>query len=185
MKNLKSIFVILLATIIPFSFSACSKNKPKETEIKKFVGVAIYQNLNNQLNWSKFIEKPNAINNIISTENDKIVVDENPELLFYVYTQNEITSQTIDSDYISNTTRNDILIKDNQITFHIERIFEDTDVLIYYIYKLENATYFLEYQTTKTNINAESESFDIDITHDLFSTVELKLETNLSIKKEY
>lgn len=174
-----------MITILPLSLLACSKNKEKETETKIFVGVAIYQNLNNQLNWSKFKENPNSINNIISTENNKITLDENPELLFYVYTQNEITSSTSDSDFISNTTKDTVSIKDSKINFRFERIIEDTEVLIYYIYKHKDNSYYLEYKESKSDISKETENFELDITHDLFSKIKLTLETNLTIKNEY
>lgn len=170
--------------ILPFSLLACSKpNDEKDTKI--FVGIAIYQKLDNNLNWSKFTAKPNAINNIISTENNKIILDENPELLFYVYTQNEITSKTSDSDFISNTTKDTVSIKDSKINFRFERMLEDTEILIYYIYKLEDNTYYLEYKESKSDITKETENFELDITHDLFSKIKLTLETNLTIKKEY
>ena len=170
--------------VLPFSFLGCSKsNNEKDTKI--FVGIAIYQKLDNNLNWSKFSAKPNAINGIISTEENKIVLDEEPELLFYVYTQNEITSNTANTDYISNTTKDTVTVSDSAINFRFERMIEDTEILIYYIYKLEDNTYYLEYQETKTNIKNKTESFEFNVTHSLFSKINLTLETNLSIKKEY
>ena len=101
--------------VLPFSFLGCSKSN-NEKDSKIFVGIAIYQKLDDNLNWSKFTAKPNAINNIISTENNKITLDEEPELLFYVYSQNEITTLTTDSDFISNTTKDTVLIKDDKIS---------------------------------------------------------------------
>ena len=99
MKYLKSILIVLLVTILPFSVLACS-NKNDDKNTKVFVGIAIYQKLDGNLNWEKFNNKPNAVNNLISTINDKIVLDEEPELLFFVYSQNEITSNTTDKDFI-------------------------------------------------------------------------------------
>jgi hypothetical protein len=184
MKRFKIIIAVLISIILPFSFLGCSKSET-ENDTRIFVGIAIYQKLNSNLNWSKFSAKPNAINNIVSTKDDKIVVDEEPELLFYVYTQNEITSSTTDKDFISNTTKDTVTVRDSAINFRFERMIEDTEILIYYIYKLEDNTYYLEYQETKTNIKNETESFEFNITHSLFSKINLTLETNLSIKKEY
>ena len=184
MKRFKIIIAVIISIILPFSFSGCSKPET-ENDARIFVGLAIYQKLDGDLNWSKFKAKPSAINNIILTEEDKIVTSEEPELLFYVYTQNEITSNTTDNNYISNTTKDEVTIKDNEINFRFERIIEDTEILIYYIYKLEDNTYYLEYKEIKNNIKNNTENFELDITHSLFSKINLTLETNLSIKKEY
>ena len=100
MKNLKNILAIFMILILPFSFIACSNktdNNDKSTKI--FVGIAIYQKLNGSLNWSKFNEKPSTVNNIISTKNNKIILDEDPELLFFIYSQNEITGSTKDENF--------------------------------------------------------------------------------------
>ena len=183
MKHIKILLILVLSLIIPFSGLACSKSEEPDT--KKFVGIAIYQKLDGNLNWSKFSAKPNAINNIISTKDDKIILDEEPELLFYVYTQNEISSNTSDKDFISNTTKDTVTIKNNAINFRFERMVEDTEILIYYIFKLEDNTYYLEYKETKENISSETETFELGITHNLLSKVNLTLETNLTIKKEY
>ena len=174
-----------MTAILPISFIACSKKKSEPTETKQFVGIAIYQKLNENLNWSKFSEKPNAINNIISTKDNKIEVDENPELLFYVYSQNEITTNLSNSDFISNTTIDTVSIKDNTLSFRFERIIEDTEILVYYIYKLKTNDYYLEYISTKSNITKDSESFEFDISNNSFQKIKLTLETNLTIKKEY
>jgi len=184
MKRFKIIIAVLISIILPFSFLGCSKSET-ENDARIFVGLAIYQKLDGNLNWSKFKAKPSAINNIISTEEDKIVTSEEPELLFYVYTQNEITSNTTGSDYISNTTKDEVVINDNKINFRFERMIEDTEILIYYIYKLEDNTYYLEYKEIKSNIKNNTENFELDITHSLFSKISLTLETNISIKKEY
>ena len=173
-----------MIAIFPFSFSACSKQNNK-TNTKVFVGIAIYQKVENNLNWSKFTAKPSAINNLISTENNKIKVDENPALLFYIYSQNKITTATTDDTFISNTTKDKVSIKDNTISFRFERIIENTEILIYYIYKLEDNSYYLEFQDTKTNISNSTEMFEIEIKHNLFSKIKLTLETNLTIKDEY
>lgn len=184
MKRFKIIIAVLISIILPFSFLGCSKSET-ENDARIFVGIAIYQKLNSNLNWSKFSAKPNAINNIVSTKDDKIVVDEEPELLFYVYTQNEITSSTTDKDFISNTTKDIVTINNNTINFRFERMVEDTEILIYYIFKLEDNTYYLEYKELKENVSNETESFELNITHNLFSKINLTLETNLAIKKEY
>ena len=184
MKRFKIIIAVLISIILPFSFLGCSKSET-ENDARIFVGIAIYQKLNSNLNWSKFSAKPNAINNIVSTKDDKIVVDEEPELLFYVYTQNEITSSTTDKDFISNTTKDTVTINNNTINFRFERMVEDTEILIYYIFKLEDNTYYLEYKESKENVSNETETFKLNITHNLFSKINLTLETNLTIKKEY
>ena len=184
MKQIKTLLCLIISAIFILPISGC-KNPENDKDAKIFVGIAIYQKLDNNLNWSKFSAKPNAINGIISTEENKIVLDEEPELLFFVYTQNEITSNTADTDYISNTTKDTVTVRDSAINFRFERMIEDTEILIYYIYKLEDNTYYLEYQETKTNIKNETESFEFNVTHSLFSKINLTLETNLSIKKEY
>lgn len=184
MKYLKLLLAFLLAVVFPMTAIACS-NKSESSENKIFVGIAFYQKLEDNLNWSKFNAKPNAINNIISTKDNKLVLDENPELLFYVYTQNEITSNTTDSDFISNTTKDNISITNNTLSFRLERIVEDTEILIYYIYKLKDNSYYLEYKETKASITKATENFDLEINHSLFNKITLKLETNLTIKNEY
>ena len=184
MKYLKLLLVLLFAVVFPATSIACS-NKTKETETKIFVGIAFYQKLDGNLNWSKFSEKPNAINNIISTQNNIIVLDESPELLFYAYTQNEITPNTADADFISNTTKDKISISNNNLTFRLERMVEDTEILIYYIYKLKDDSYYLEHVDKKSNVSQTTETFELDISHSLFSKVTLVLETNLTIKNEY
>lgn len=184
MKYLKHIITIILITILlPFSSFACSDKNDDDENI--FVGIAIYQKIENNLNWSKFNAKHSAINNLISTKNDKIEIDENPELLFVIYSQNEITSTSKDNDFISNTTRDKVEIKDNTLSFRFERIIEDTDILIYFIYKLESGDYYLEYKESKTNLSHDTETFELNIKNDNFSKIKLSLETNLTIKDEY
>lgn len=183
MKRIKIIFALIITTILSISFTACSKtNEPSK---KKFVGIAIYQKIDNNLNWSKFNAKHSSINNIISTNNNKIDVDEDPTLLFLIYSQNEITQNTNDSDFISNTTRDKVELKDNTLSFRFERIIEDTDILIYYIYKLENGDYYLEFKDSKSNITKETEILELVIENSNFTNVKLTLETNLTIKDEY
>lgn len=184
MKYIKLLLSFLFAIAFPLTSIACS-NKTENSESKIFVGLAFYQKLDGNLNWSKFNAKPNAINNIISTKDNKIILDESPELLFYIYTQKEITSNTTDADFISNTTKDEVSISNNNISFRLERMIEDTEILIYYIYKLKNNSYYLEYKETKTNITKETENFEFEITHSLFKKITLTLETNLTIKKEY
>ena len=184
MKNFKTfISIILIALIFPLSCLACSNKKDEDKKI--FVGIAIYQKIQNNLNWSKFTAKHSAINNIISTSEDKISVDEEPELLFYVYNQKEITSTINDDDFISNTTRDKVKLNDGTLSFRLERIIEDTEILIYYIYKLHSGNYYLEYKDSKNNITNETETIELDITNNNFSKIKLTLETNLTIKDEY
>ena len=186
MKKINNILAILMILILPFSIAACSKETEKRNnDTKIFVGIAIYQKLNENLNWSRFNEKPSTINNIISTKDNKIILNENPELLFYIYSQNKITESTIDENFITNTQKETVLIKDNSINFTMARIIEDTEILVYYIYKLEDNSYYLEYYGKKENISKDSESFDFDISHKLFSNIKLSIKKNLSIKKEY
>lgn len=184
MKQLKILLIVFLSVIFPFITSACS-NKDPIPETKDFVGIAYYQKLDGNLNWTKFSKKPNAINNIISTKDNKIVLDEDPELLFFIYTQNKITQNTTNSDFLSNTTRDSISISNNTISFRAERMIEDTEILIYYIYKLKDSTYYLEYKETKINITKTTENFEFEITHELFSKITLTLETNLTINSKY
>lgn len=184
MKCLKTILIVLLVAFLPFLYSACSK-KDDNQESKVFVGIAIYQRLDGNLNWEKFNNKQNAVNNLISTQNNKIALDEEPELLFFVYSQSTITSNTTDDDFISNTTRDKVTIKDDSLSFRLERIIEDTDIMIYYIYKLKNGDYYLEYKDTKTGLSKETEYFELDLTNNTFSKIKLTLETNLTIKDEY
>lgn len=184
MKNFKTLLsIILIALILPISCLACS-NKNDEDE-KIFVGIAIYQKIQNNLNWSKFNAKHSAINNIISTSEDKISVNEEPELLFYIYSQKEITSNINDDDFISNTTRDKVKLNDGTLSFRLERIIEDTEILIYYIFKLDSGDYYLEYKDSKTNITNKTETINLDITNSNFSKIKLTLETNLTIKDEY
>ena len=184
MKCLKTILIVLLVAFLPFLYSACS-NKDDNKDSKVFVGVAIYQKLDGNLNWEKFSNKPNAVNNLISTQDNKIALDEEPELLFFVYSQNTITSSTTDENFISNTTRDEVTIKNDSLSFRLERIIEDTDIMIYYIYKLKNGDYYLEYKDTKSGLSKETEYFELDLTNNTFSKIKLTLETNLTIKDEY
>ncbi len=184
MKNIKQIItLILISFLLPFSLVACSDNSDDNNKL--FVGVAIYQKQENNLNWAKFNAKPNAINNIISTEDNKIKLEDELEPLFFVYSINEIPSTIKDSDFISNTTRDKVKLNNNTLSFRLERIIEDTEILIYFIYKLESGDYYLEYKEIKTNISKSTEMFELSIINDNFSKINLTLETNLTINDEY
>ncbi len=184
MRNFKIIICSLVAMILPLCLIGCS-NDNDNTDTKTFAGIAIYQKIEDNLNWSKFNSKPNSVNNIISTKNNKIEINENPTLLFIVYTQNEITEHTTDEDFISNTTRDKVKLEDSSLSFRIERIVEDTDILIYHIYKLSNGDYYFEYVETKNNLKETTKTFEINFSHKAFSKIKLTLETNLTINDEY
>ena len=121
---------------------------------------------------------------MIETKDNKLVYSENQEFLFYVYSQNEITSIFNDSDFISNTTRDVVEIKNNTLNFTLERIAENTDVLVYFIYK-NNDGYFLKFIQEENNISKETETINMEINNPHFNKVQLILDVNLSVKKEY
>ena len=123
---------IIMCFVIMLIVSACSpKINNKETEAS-FVGIAIYQNSAENNKWKTIKQDTSLINNIIETRDDKIIYLEDPAFLFFVYTQKAIETNTKDSDFISNTTKDQVLITNNTISFTLERIVEDTDVLIYF-----------------------------------------------------
>ena len=187
MKYIKFLISMILTVAISFSFSACSNSKEnlEEPFEKIFVGLAIYQKLDNNLNWKKFNEKHNSINNLVSTINNEFTFDEDPSLLFYIYSKDEITSATSDSKFISNTVKDKVHIQNDCISFRFERIVEDTDILIYLIYKLEDSSYYLEYLNSKQNLTNETETIELNFTHKTFSKINLTLETKLSISETY
>lgn len=184
MKKLKSIIMVLVMLSMVF-VSACSKtNNNNETPDKTFVGIAIYQNSSLNKNYSKIPSNANYINKIISTEEDKILYEEDPEFLFYIYNPNEITGEINKDDFISNTT-NLISLEDNILNITMERIFEDTDILIFSIYKNNKGKYSLELIGEEKNITQAIQSFEFDFSHNKFDKIKLTLKTNMSINEKY
>lgn len=182
MKFVKYISAILCLILISFC-SACIQS-PAKSSNAKFVGIAIYQNSVENSKWENIIDDESLINHLIETEDDKIVYDQDPEFLFYVYSQNEITNDTKDSDYISNTTKDKVILESQTLKFTIERLAEETDILIYFIYKIDDE-YYLEFVKAQDNISNESETISLEIENDYFNQIELNLKINLSVKEEY
>ena len=182
MKFIKYINICLCLIMISF-FAACSYS-PSNSSNSKFVGIAIFQSSVENSKWDNIKDDESLINHLIETDDDKIVYDQDPEFLFYIYTQNEITNNTKDSDYISNTTRDKVLLDNQTLTFTFERLAEETDILIYYIYKIDDE-YYLEFIKSQDNISNESETISLDIDNDYFNKIELNLKINLSVKEEY
>lgn len=185
MKKLKSIIMVLVILIMVF-VSACSKtnNDNNETSDKTFAGIAIYQNSSSNKNYSKIQSNANYINKIISTEDDKILYEEDPEFLFYIYEPNGITDGINKDNFISNTT-NLISLEDNILNITMERIFEDTDILIFSIYKNNKGKYSLELIGEEKNITQAIQSFEFDFIHNKFDKIKLTLKTNMSVNEKY
>ncbi len=182
--KLRKIINAMLCFVLIITTSACTPKTDENRTDSNFVGIAIYQNSPENIKWNNIKQDPSLINNIIETKDDKILYKEEPEFLFYVYTQNIINLNTNDNNYLSNTTRNPTTITDAIIKFNLERIAENTDVMIYFIYKINNE-YYLKFVRAEDNISNEITSIIIDIDHKYFNKVEILLELNLSTKKEY
>lgn len=182
MKKLKSIIMVLVMLSMVF-VSACSKESKEDEPTKTFVGVAIYQNISSNKNYSKVQANANYINKIISTEDDKILYDEEPASLFYIYNPSGITSELNKNSFISNT-ENIINLKDNVLDITMERILEASDVLIFSIYKNDKDSYSLEL-ISEEDINQTSQSFEFDFSHDKFNKIKLTLKTNMTTNEKY
>ena len=182
MKKLLKYISIAMSFVLLFLVSACTNNN-SDPDID-FVGIAIFQNSVENNKWNSIKQDKTLINNIIETKDNKIVYDADPEFLFFIYSQESISSYTKNSDYISNTTRDEVEITENKIKFTIERIAEDTDILIYFIYKIDGE-YYLKFVKEAENISSDSKTIILDIDNDHFDKIELNLEINLSTKKEY
>lgn len=178
MKVKKLINFMLCSLLIAFSVACAPVRQPKDNPI--FVGIAFYQNSSENNKWSVVKNNKSIINNMIETKNNKIVYNENPEFLFYIYSQNEINLETKDSDYISNTTRNAVTLTDQTLTFTLERLAEDTDVLIYFIYK-DKDSYYLKFIKEQEHITSESETILINLSNNKFTQISLTLKINLSV----
>lgn len=182
--KIKRIINIFLCVLLLFISSACSTKDTATESSAKFVGIAIYQNSTENSKWNNIKDDTSLINNMIETKDNKLVYSDNQEFLFYVYSQNEITSIFNDSDFISNTTRDVVEIKNNTLIFTLERIAENTDVLVYFIYKNDDG-YFLKFIQEENNISKETETINMEINNPHFNKVQLILDVNLSVKKEY
>ena len=176
--NMAMCFVIMLIV------SACSQKSNNDEISPHFVGIAIFQSSTENTKWNTIRQDTSLINNIIETKDDKIMHSDDPAFLFFVYAQKLIDINTKDSDFISNTTRDQVLITNNTISFTLERIAEKTDVLIYFVYK-NNDGYYLKFIKEQNNISEESKTITIDTNTSNFNTIEINLKTNLSTKKEY
>lgn len=184
MIKIKRFINITLCFVMAFLFAACSDKNNDSTASTTFVGIAVFQNSIENTKWESVNKDKTLINNIIETKDNKISYTADPAFLFYVYTQNEINSNTQDSEFISNTTKDIVSISNRKISFTFERIAEDTDILIYFIYKTSDG-YFLKFIKEQSNISSSSETISLDIESDNFDTVELNLKVNLSVKEKY
>lgn len=183
MKKLKSIIMVLVMLSMVF-VSACSKESQEDEPTKTFVGVAIYQNVSSNKNYSKVQANANYINKIISTEDDKILYDEEPESLFYIYNPNGITSKINKDSFLSNT-ESLISIENNILNITMEKILEASDVLIFSIYKNDKGNYSLELISEKKDITKSSQSFEFDFSHSDFNKIKLTLKSNMTINEKY
>lgn len=184
MIKFKKIISLLICVIAVVFVSACSPDKNNASSQSEFVGVAIFQNSIENTKWKAINKDKTLVNNIIETNDNKIIYSDDPAFLFYVYTQDSIGLETKDSSFLSNTTREKVLISDNKITFTFERLAEDTDILIYFVYKTTDG-YYLKFIKSEDNISQDSETILLDIQHSNFTQVELNLKINLSINDKY
>ena len=182
--KIKNLITGLMCILAIFVSSACSPANINKEPKYEFVGIAIYQNSKENTKWINVKNDPSLINNMIETQDDKIVYKDEPAFLFYLYTQAAISTSTLNDSYISNTTRDEVTINNNTINFKMERIYEQTDVLIYFVYKNKDS-YHLNFIKEQDNISNESETIVIDIENESFNKVKIDLEINLSTKKEY
>ena len=178
MKFKKLITFVLCMLISLFSTACLSANQKNSNPY--FVGVAFYQSSHENNKWNTVKNNTSIINNMIETKDDKIVYNENPEFLFYVYSQNAISPNTEDRDYISNTTRKPVTLSNKILTFTLERLAEETDILIYFIYKDKNS-YYLKFIKEQANITNESETITLNISDKDFTQIRLTLKINLSV----
>jgi len=182
-------FTLNLVLVIMFALTCfmASCSKPNEQEVKKpkLVGFAIFQNLSINDRWEKVKNEPSKINDYITTENDKLKYNGSINFLFYVYSQNKITTQTTKESFDTNTTVGEIEINTNTISIEFERILEDTDILVYLVYKLSDESYYLDFVNEYDNITEASTIIEFQLTNAIANNVKLILKTNLSINEEY
>lgn len=182
MRKIKSLISILISVIIAGFVVGCKKDTNDTLENKDLYGIAIYQNSNENTNWSTYEKKPNKLTNLISTVDGKISYPDEPEFLFFVYSSKPINDQT--NNYISNVTFTNPEIIDNTLTISMEKIRESTCVLICYIYKNKD-NFTLEFIQKETMSADEDKSFELNIDNPNFNKIKLNLKINLSTKKEY
>lgn len=186
MKIIKSILTLCMILISVTVFAGCKNNTNNDNEsAKAFVGIAIFQNQEINKNWKKIKNNPIAINNYVSTKDNKLVLSDNANFLFYAYSQDKITSETNLNNLITNTKVANAKISSNTLSVEMERIAEETDILTYYIYKLEDNTFYLEYATKTDNITNASQKINLNLKTEDFNNIKLTVKTNLTTLKKY
>lgn len=184
MRKIKSILLAILVILSPIILCACNTKDTNNLQRDDFVGIAIYQNSTQNTKYNTIKDKPSLINNIISTEDNKIKYSEEIEFLFYIYNQSKITKSIKDEDFISNTKRSKCIAENNSFEISIERLFESTDILLYFIYK-NNDGYYMVYQNEIKNINEENKTITLDLASNDFEKIIINLKINLSISETY
>lgn len=186
MKIIKRILTLCMILISVTIFAGCKNNNNNDsTSAKEFVGVAIFQNQEINKNWTKIKNNPAAINNYVSTKENKLVLSDNASFLFYAYSQDKITSETNLDNLITNTTIANAKISSNTFSIEMERIAEETDILTYYIYKLEDDTFYLEYARETDNITNASQKINLNLKSEYFNNIKLTVKTNVTTSKKY
>lgn len=185
MKNIKAIILIIISIILTPLASACSKNDNNiDDSYGDFVGVAFYQKTSDN-HYERYRKSPTQANNLIVTKDNKISYTEKTESLFYIYSTHKITSSTSSENLITNTISENFKIDGQKIYFNLERISENTNILIYYIYKTSDSTYMLLFQKEVTDIANGETTIELAIKTDEFNQVVLTLSTNLASRKKY
>lgn len=185
MKNFKAIILIIISIILTPLASACSKNDSGiDDSYGDFVGVAFYQKTSDN-HYERYRKSPAQANNLIVTKDNKISYTEKTESLFYIYSTDKITSSTSSENLITNTISENFKIESPKIYFNLERISENTNILIYYIYKTSDSTYMLLFQKEVTGIVNEETTIELAIKSDEFNQVVLTLSTNLASREKY
>ncbi len=185
MKNFKAIILIIISIILTPLASACSKNDSGiDDSYGDFVGVAFYQKTSDN-HYERYRKSPAQANNLIVTKDNKISYTEKTESLFYIYSTDKITSSTNSENLITNTISENFKIESQKIYFNLERISENTNILIYYIYKTSDSTYMLLFQKEVSGIENEETTIELTIKSDEFNQVVLTLSTNLASREKY
>lgn len=186
MKHIKALLLVFLSLFTAIFTVACKDDNDLEPfESKELVGIAIYQYSEENKNWDKIKKNPERINNYIETKDGTLFYGEEPEMLFYVYSTKTLSENSVNEDFISNTTKSPVTFDNKTLNIKLERFKESTSILIYFIYKLESGKFTLTYNSSKDNISENETSIILETENNYFTTINLTLCTNLSSKNEY
>lgn len=174
--------VALLTIFIP-TLIACKPKEDSSIEHKSLYGIAFYQKIANDEMWEICQEKPSKVNSQIKTEENKIVYENIPASLLLIYSQDAITTESKADCFTLNTTCREKQTNGTKFSFEIEKAIECTQMLAYYIFKLDS-TYQLSFAKHLTKID-DGSTVSIDFEDEISVNFEVTFRNNLTISEKY